>query len=220
MRFSLIHPSRERAQLAYKNALDILMRALYPTSIEYIIVIDSNDPQEAEYCRVVMELNRRYPLVTLLKAGSRNCVQALNCGAEFSTGDILVYVSEDFVFPLYWDASILNAAGKNDDFIMWVKDGIQIDIMTSVIQSRKYYEHLGYLYHGSYHSMFADDDMTAVAKILGKIIMAHHIMIKHNHPSIPGGLPRDKTFENQNHPRHYEEGKKNFEARKARNFDL
>jgi glycosyltransferase involved in cell wall biosynthesis len=209
MKFSLIHPSRQRHSLAYNTALDIIMKAK-DKNLEYVMVIDSDDNQAQQYTENVKKINDKYHCASLLVAGSRNCVQALNIGAHYSTGDILIYVSEDFIFPPNWDELILKAANGKDDFIMWVRDGIQDDIMTSIVMSRKHFEYLGYAYHGSYVSMYADNDLTEVAKRVGKIIMAKHILIKHNHPSI-GGNPRDETFHRQNDPKHYDDGKKTFE---------
>jgi hypothetical protein len=62
--------------------------------------------------------------------------------------------------------------------------------------------------------MFADNFFSWLAIQRQRVIMGSHILIKHNHPSIPGGLPRDETFLRQNEERHYREGEIIFERLK------
>lgn len=210
MKFSLLHPSRKRPQLAIKNAIDIIEKSK-DKDLEYIICIDHDDPCQKEYTRLVQEANWKYKKITLLVSGSTTCVQALNCAAGYSTGDILIYVSEDFVFPLHWDREILAAVGNSDDFVLWVHDKIQNEIMTGCILSRKYYDYWGFVYHPAFVSMYADNFFTYLAKKRNKIIYANHLVIEHNHPSLNNGMPKDETFYRQNDSRNYSEGKATFD---------
>lgn len=184
--------------------------------LEYILSLDSDDANR--YLPVIREM-LGYPLKVVINQ-NKNVVQALNKGAEQATGDILVYVSDDFECIQNWDIRIQEAVkSRGDDWFLLVNDGIQKTVATIMFVSKKYYERFGYLYYPRYISMFADPDATEVAKRLGKLVDATYLLFRHNHRSI-GGLPGDATSAKHENPAVWARGEKLFNERATRNFDV
>lgn len=215
-KFSLIHPTRGRllpARDCFYLWYDLMSSY---NDIEYILSLDTDDA--ANYLPIVQELMKlaNFKVVT---SPNRNVVQALNNGAKYSTGDVLIYVSDDFMCPENWDVEIQKAVGKEDDWVLAVYDGIQKRVQTISILSRKYYQRLGYIYYPEYISMFADPDFTETAKAMGKMIDGMHLTFKHNHHTV-GGLPYDETYARENSRVAWDHGEKLFNKRREENFGV
>lgn len=219
MLISLIHPTRGRPEQAFITASKIINSASGDIPLEYIICIDEDDKEKQRYEENFLRICKIFPEIRIVVLNSKNCVQSLNGGAEKSTGDILIYVSDDFVFPELWDKTILERTNGKEDWVLWVHDGIQDRIMTSCILDRKYYQRFNYIYNPGYESMYSDNEFSDVALLLNRVILAKDVTIRHDHFSV-GGLPNDETYQKQNHPERYRKGKEIYEARKGRNFDL
>jgi hypothetical protein len=174
---SIIHPSRSRPEMAKATMIKWLASASNRNNIEYILSLDYDDPRVKEY--------ERLPYDKILIAPNKNAIQAINHGAKWSKGDLLIVVSDDFDCPYNWDLEILKATEGKEDFLLRCKDGLQNYLVTLPIMDRKYYQRFGYIYHYDYAHMFADTEMTCVADLLGKIIDLP-ILFKHNHHSQTG----------------------------------
>ena len=165
MLISLIHPSRGRPELPLKEASDIINKSSGKHKLEYIICVDTSDPKLPEYKRLFGgTFSQIFSNVVLKVFDSKNCVQSLNNGAKISTGDILIYVSDDFIFPQNWDQLIVEKTKGITDWVLWVRDGIQDRISTGIIMDRIYYNRDKFLYHPDFFSMYADDFLTWLAK--------------------------------------------------------
>ena len=218
MKFSLLHPSYNRPELCLSSYLQVLTRCDMIDNMEHIVSLNANEPQLNRYTELLTGVKN----TKLIVRPSVNCVQALNEAAKVCTGDILVYMCEDFVFPNHWDTSIkdLSKGKLDDDWVMWAFDGFRKDLMCLCILSRKYFNRFGYVYYPEYSSMYADDEFTAVAQLLGRIIdIREQFTIMHNHYSHLG-RSQDLTYKIQNDPARMESGKQLFTSRKAKNFDL
>lgn len=193
MKISLIHPSRERPQLAMTAANKWLSSAHNPDNIEYILSIDRDDPYISEY-----NAWQHTIVGSLLNiGGSTTAIQAINMGAEVATGDLFVVMSDDFDCPQYWDKLLLDALEGKEDFVVKTDDGCQEWIITLPIMDRKYYERFGYIYSPTYEHMFVDTHMTHVADLLDRKIILP-IKFHHLHYTQQGGAPYDKVNEKNN----------------------
>lgn len=214
--FTLIHPSRGRPIQAW-NCMYRWIDSCSPyNKLEYILSIDSDEAPR--YFHVVKRMKGEINLRVVIWDNS-NIVQALNRGAKYSTGDVLIYVSDDFECPPNWDIEIQKRTVDRDDWVLGVYDGLQSETQTISILSRKYYERFGYIYYPKYISMYADPDFTQVAKRTGKLIPAFDLLFKHNHYTA-NGEPYDATYEKQNSPQAWAHGEALFRERMSRNFDL
>ncbi len=190
MRVSLIHPSRSRPDKA-KSTYDYWMsRAAAPENIEHVLSLDYSDP-----------LRNEYPYFGTNSIGivsHNNCVvQATNAAAEVTTGDILIYLSDDFLCPEGWDAEILEwFAPLSLPCLLKVHDNLQPfekDVLTIPIMNRALYERLGYFWHREYRSMFVDQDLYHVCKNNDWLMSARNLIFEHEHYSV-GKAPKDATY--------------------------
>lgn len=187
MKISLIHPSRGRAQKA-KQTLDYwLSVSSGEHEIEHIISIDEDDTERWAYCDLFLIGS------TLIVNDNKSLVQATNKAAKKATGDILVYLSDDFECPKNWDEEIISRLSISNKWLLRVNDGFQPFenlVLTIPIMSRELYEELGYFFYYRYKSQWCDCDLYFVTQKY--IINAPDLVFKHNR------LPNDDTYERNN----------------------
>lgn len=141
---------------------------------------------------------------------------AINYGALHSNGNIIIVVSDDFSCPEHWDTLLLEALKGKSDYCVKTQDGLQPTLMTLPIMDRVYYERFGYIYYPEYRHMFCDQEMTAVAHMLGKAISLP-ILFPHNHYTT-GKFKRDAITARNNAT--WQQGKKLFNERLKFNFGI
>ncbi len=206
---TLIHPSRQRPEKSHQTILKWIMMA--ENKVEVIVSLDKDDPELPRYKDYYQDLDVRF-----VTADNRSAVDAINLGAKFAKGDILIVVSDDTdCFPR-WDSRLFDQMAGKRDWIMKTKDGIQEWLITMPIMDRTYYNRFGYIYHDAYAHCFCDTELTCVAELTGKLVISL-AEFKHNHYSI-GKSERDSV--SQKADATFESGKKIFIERKKRNFDL
>ena len=166
MKVTCIHPSRSRASIANQVRNEWLNKA--DGIIEYIFSLDNDDVQGTLYEGHCIYNN------------NRSAIDAVNKGAEMATGDLFIVVSDDFSCPDHWDSLLLRGLQGKSDYCVKTLDGLQPTLITLPIMDRVYYERFGYIYYPDYQHMFCDQEMTAVAHMLGKAITLP-IMFPHNH---------------------------------------
>jgi len=169
MKISIIHPSRQRPQIAGNVAQKWLTSADNPTEIEYILTLDTSDPAVDWYKQRFFEI----PGVKIIINPNDRMTEAVNAGAKEATHDLFVVVSDDFdCFP-GWDTWLLKQVEGKDDFAVKVPDGYVKDhyLQTLPICDRKYYNRFGYIYDPAYRHMYVDTKSSAVAYMLGGMIV-------------------------------------------------
>lgn len=211
MKISIIHPSRQRPEIAKQVYDNWMGKAANPTDIEYILSIDISDRSQGEYLRIFDKACRVHNDFNI------SAIQAINNGAKQASGDLFIIVSDDFDCPKNWDTNLLNYLKGKSDFVVKTYDGLQPWIMTLPIMDRAYYERFGYVYYPGYKHMFCDTEMSHVADLLNKTIIVP-MTFNHNHYTQPGGLKRDAiTTKND---RTWAQGEKLYLERLYRNFDI
>lgn len=203
---SIIHPSR-RPNEAIQTINRWVDRAKCKGCIEYILSIDSNDPNKEAY---------KHPSVKIVENDNRSAIDAINNAAKICRGSILIVVSDDFDCPKYWDALLRESLNGKSDFIVKTQDGIQKTLITLPIMDRVYYERFGYVYHPDYKHMFCDQEMTAVGHLLGKVITLD-LTFPHNHYTI-GKSPKDDI--NRRNDMTWNQGSYVFAQRLRNNFGI
>lgn len=211
MKITLIHPSRSRASIAEETAKLWLGNADKPENIEYIICLDTSDPKGSDYGNYF----RDKKFIKCIK-DNKSAIQAINEGANMSTGDLLIVVSDDFECEKSWDTRLIEALEGKEDFLVKTPDGIQKTLITLPMMDRKYYERFGYIYHSGYVHMYSDEEMTIVGHMLGKVITLD-IPFIHNHYST-GRFEKDSI--NKKNDASYGQGKRFIEERKKKNFGI
>ena len=218
MKISIIHPSRQRPKIAIGVATKWLTFALKAEEIEYILSLDSSDPDLKEYQKIFSE----YPEIKIVVNDNDRMTQAVNKGAEAATHDLFVVVSDDFDCFLNWDSWLLQQVDGKEDFAVKVPDGYVKDyyLQTLPICDRKYYNRFGYIYNPLYRHMYVDTEASVVAYMLGRMIYisdADNPVFRHLHYT-RGLSPKDEV--NERNDSSYQTGGAIFFLRLANNFDL
>lgn len=206
---SILHPSRGRPEKAYKTARKWLDNA--GCDVEYILSLDLSDPKHGEY---IMATN------TLIM-DNQSVVEATNQAAKRSTGDILLYLSDDFDCPELWGPKVLKEfEGEDRPLLLKVDDCLQkfeVPVLTIPIMNRKLYERLGYFWHHEYKSMFVDECLFWTVKKAGALKNAEHLKFEHKHVSV-GKAVDDETYRRS--AANWEQGKATFARHKAMGFPI
>lgn len=184
MKISLLHPSRNRAQIAAGTYHTWIDKASGKYEIEHIMSIDEDDNTHPPYL---------YYFRNILVSKNRSAVDAINAAAKKSTGDILIVVSDDFDCPYNWDELIVKEIEGKTDWILKTQDGIQEWIITMPIMDRVYYNRFGYIYHPDYLHMFCDTEITCVADLTDRKIESK-LLFPHNHYTT-GRFKKDSVSE-------------------------
>jgi len=214
MKITLLHPSRGRANKAYETFNRWMMFASGKHQIEHILSLDEDDPQLQQY-------TNRFPPATRFCVNANTCVvQATNHAALHATGDILIYLSDDFMCPMHWDNAVIKRAllCPNVEWLLKVDDALQhfdVPVLTIPIMSMALYKKLGYFWYPEYKSMFVDEDLYWTCYTMDCLIMGRELVFPHNHCSI-GKADRDDTYIRSE--ANWEQGKQLFAQRKAAGF--
>jgi glycosyltransferase involved in cell wall biosynthesis len=217
MRLSLLYPSRGRAKKCLENLRNWTSKC--DVSHEIIVATDSDDPQAGEYAKLLR-------FTPFLVHNNKSVVEATNRAASVASGDVFIYVSDDFDCPHNFGSLVLgefvNFMGNLTDKqrLLKVDDCLQkfdVPVLTIPIMNRSLYETLGYFWHPDYKSMFFDEDLYWTCKNNGWLKKAPHLKFPHNHVSI-GKAENDETYKRS--AANWDQGKATFARRKAAGFPL
>jgi hypothetical protein len=215
MKFTLIHPSRGRAEQAKRTKQFWIDRSSGKYEIEHILSLDQSDPQR-----------HKYNLDSIVLINDNDCVvQATNHAAKIATGDILIYLSDDFECPKDWDKLIVQRVLRvnktiYDNFLIKVDDCLQkyfVPVLTIPIMSKVLYNRLGYFWHPEYKSMFVDEHLYWVCRNNGWILDSEELKFPHIHPA-NGKAQNDETY--QRSANNWNQGKALFAKHKSLNFPI
>jgi hypothetical protein len=211
---SLIAPSRGRPEKSYQNSMDWISKA--GCEVEVIVSLDNSDPLAAHYFNTYSSADDH---TKLLIRDNKSVVDATNKAAKESTGDILLYLSDDFKCFSDWGKVIEREFAKyTSPALIKVDDCLQkfdVPVLTIPIMNRKCYEALGYFWHPGYKSMFVDEHLYWRTKKLGFLKFAPHIKFEHCHVSV-GKAENDETYKRS--AANWEQGKALFQKHKAAGF--
>lgn len=185
---SILHPSRGRPEKSSQTVKDWRQKAGCET--ELIVSIDFSDPERWKY-------QEYYGVHCLFKHDNNSLVEATNYAASLSTGDILVYLSDDFKCPDNWGQLILKEfEGVTGPMLLKVDDCLQkfdVPVLTMPIMNRALYNLLGYFFHPDFKSMHCDEHLYQRCARLGVIKKAPHLKFEHWHVS-NGKAENDDTY--------------------------
>lgn len=181
---SLIHPSRERFDRAFGTFFDWMDSSSKEIDIQHIISVDESDPCLENY-------KNKFGQSTLVIGNNTCAVEAINHGAKYALGEIIIVISDDFRCFKNWDKKIkevFDEAGSLDKIIK-TNDGTQPWIITLPILGTDFYERQGYIYNPEYKHMFCDTELTHRADLEDKIIYRNDIHFHHDHYSTGASEP-------------------------------
>lgn len=185
----------------------------------YIILakIDEDDPKLPEYFKAE---NVQYAL-----GKSENKIHAINRDIPPDGWDIILDVSDDFIFTALGFDQIIRGNCGPDDFVHFPEpfadsqaaSGFNERISVMYCAGKQYYDRLGYIYNPVYKSLFPDNEATAVAKATGRYKLVEQDIFFHAHHLAGYGKKDDQAIYTNSF---YEEDKKTYNERKAINFGL
>lgn len=216
MKISLLHPSRGRPDKSFDTTDYWFQQAgiLDKHEIELIVSIDEDDPRKYAYEEVYSGWHTRFN-------DNKSVVDATNYAANLATGDILVYLSDDFKCPDNWAELVLKEfENENRPLVLRVDDCLQknnVPVLTIPIMNRALYERLGYFWHPEYKSMFCDVDLYYTAQHIGALKNAFHLKFPHEHHSI-GKAENDDTYRRSE--ANWKQGEEVFNRRKRQGFPI
>lgn len=231
MKISLIHPSRGRPEKA-KATYDYWMSKISGKhEIEHILSLDFSDPLNEMYGVVKIDVNGIAEDKYIgFGANSKtiidrniSVVDATNEAAKLSTGNILIYMSDDFKCPDNWDELIafsFNYGQVETPMLLKVDDCLQkfdIRVLTIPIMNRALYKTLGYFWHHEYRSMFVDQHLYEICAKNYWLAFAPALKFPHEHPC-NGKAEDDETY--QRSAANWNQGKELFAKHQLEGFPL
>lgn len=212
-RILIVHPSKGRAKMACETAKKWIENA--STFIDYCMVVESD---EMEVYFDELESQEITGYIRLIDGNFGTAINAINsvCETHFKENHLLCVVSDDFSCCYMWNELLLSQIKGKSDFLVKTLDGIQKTLVTLPIMDYLYYKRFGYVYFGGFRHMFSDQEMTAVAHLLGKVIEVP-LLFEHLHYTT-GAMKMDKVNERNNST--WQQGERLFNERLKSNFGL
>lgn len=210
--FSVIHPSARPDK--WREVYDEWAAAANSQDFEYILVCD----KRWGFTELPVSDNVR----AVWNTGRRCYVDAVNIGAQYATGSVIV-VNADDQFPCEdWDFQLAAALADSGKEVVEVSTGTPQEhergILVLPILTRARFERLGYVLYPGYESMFADNDFCEMARRDDQVADARHLMFPHKHPFFDTSVPNDLAYSAQNRPEAYQLGGAVLAARRQANF--
>jgi hypothetical protein len=195
---ALVHATRGRPEMAAATRKKWLELASHPERVEHIFVFDDDDPQS----------KRLQAMHHHCAPAGGGCVAAWNLGAFSTMAPVIVQLSDDWTPPQQWDKLILERIGDlNEKKVLAVSDGFRKDkLLCMAICTRRYLEHDHFLFHPGFTGVYSDNWFTELAYARGAVIEAPDLVFTHNHFLKTGQVP-DATYQRQNSPQAYHDGK-------------
>jgi hypothetical protein len=215
-----IFASRERPEKFF-NCLDNIQDMSESKNYFVWAKLDNDDPKVDEYKRRLDE----YKEVTVKWGLSEGKIHAINRDLDdLPDCDIIVVMSDDMVWEVFgFDDEIRNAFEKyfpNLDGLVHFPDSHAGErTVTLTIMGINLYKKLGYLYHPSYQSVYADNDLTEMTKAMGKYVFINKRIFDHYHP-IWGMCDWDQQYRKTEDAKYYQQDRQTFLDRGLINFGL
>ena len=227
---SVIHATRGRPQKAVDTMLLWLCRAKNPGSIEYVFVVNADDPTADQLFNGVEAVKSTNPPAIIIKADVKYSAPAWNVGASSSTGMLLVQGQDDVEPPTNWDSELCwlieARAHWNEPVFIAVGDGYRkgpaADLCCTAIMTRAYFHQKGHFLFPGYRSVFSDDDVTYNALrdardgVCTFIDAREKLVFLHRHHYHDKTVPWDQTYAHENSAEAYAQGQRLFLERNPR----
>lgn len=209
--------SRTRPE-KFKKVIRNIMSLVVSPNYEILAKVDTDDPFKKQYAC-------NYPKVTFAWGLSKNKIHAINRDIPKEGWDIIVDVSDDFVFTKKGFDNVIRKYCGLDDCLHFPEPfankqsrlNRNDDIIIMACMGRDYFNRTGYIFNPAYKSLFCDNELTAVAKKSGCYKLIVQQIFYHAHPQAGFGRPDDQTKYTESF---WNEDKKIYEERKLENFPI
>jgi len=212
--------SRERPEMFF-TALNSIVDNLADTENYFIqCSFDLNDA--TMFNETVVAALKEYKNLTYYFGVNNSKIEAINANLDkLPEFDILVFHSDDFIATEFGFDNIIRE-NYQDGFkgFLHLPDGFQgKNLITYPIMHQSLIKRFGYIYNPEYYSVYPDDEMTAVAKLLKLYRYDERLVVKHLHYRW-NLSSKDELYKRNDNPEVYAKDKEVFIKRKLNNFDL
>ena len=225
--FSVIHPTARPDKWA--SVLEAWFRACGQGDFEYSLVCDTrwgfNELPSEPPVSTGIVMGGAYggnAFRAVWNTGKRCYVDAVNIGAQYATGDVIIVIADDQYPCAEWDVRLAEALADSGKEVIEVSTGTPQEheraIHVMPILTRARYERLGYLLYPEYESLFSDNDFCEMARRDHQVADARQLMFPHRHPMADPAIPTDAVYEAQSRLEAHENGAAILNARRKVNF--
>lgn len=155
--------------------------------------------------------------VTVAPGLSTSKINAINRDIPKGGWDILVDVSDDFVFTRQGFDDIIREHCGPDEIVNFPEPFAKGRIIIMAVMGNQYYNRFGYIFNPVYQSLFCDDELTTVAQKLDKYKFINEDIFYHAHPSAGYGKPDRQTLITE---AFWKQDQKTYNKRLSENFGL
>lgn len=166
----------------------------------FFILITCADYDETMNNKEMISAVRSYKNTEIIFGENTGKIQAVNRNLDIATKyidfDIIICMSDDMRFSFYGFDEIIREQFLVDlDILLHIPDqDAKSALATMYIAGRKYFDRFGYIYHPSYKSLWCDNEVQDVAKMMGKYRYLNMPgVISHLNPAY-GHSERDELF--------------------------
>lgn len=213
--------SRSRPE-KFRKVCANLMEMCESDNYQILAKIDYNDKRRNEYLH---RFNGPMDKIIFKEGKSQSKIHAINRDIPQDGWDILVDVSDDFVFIKKGFDNIIRQHCGPDDCLHFpepfaTKENIKTpdnNIIIMACMGREYYQRFGYIFNPQYVSLFCDNELTEVAKKSGRYKFVNEDIFYHAHPSAGYGLPDKQTRFTENF---WPIDKTTYDLRKLKGFPV
>lgn len=215
-KIALLHATRGRARKAMETRQTWMESAHDPSTILHVFASDDDD-EDTKTLEAMGAL--------VLRNTGRSCVSAWNLAAEYASNKnipILVQLSDDWIPCMHWDffvyQSLKDEHGDSPlgekPLVLRINDGNSNDdlMCMAILTLARYRDQGDCMFSPEYFGVYSDNEFSLRARKDGVVVDGTHINFRHYHPFY-GCEKLDKTYQRQNDPDRYAEGKKIFERR-------
>jgi len=213
MKILFKYATRSRPSLFHRG-IESIINNMSNDNFHILVSVDKDD-SSSNYLTI-------YKNTTIKKGTSLNKVDAINRDLQnyYYDWDILVNMSDDMMFTRKDFDKIIRDSFCDKNYLdqcIHFPDGNRLDLITMAIMGREYYKRFGYIYNPEYKSLYCDNEMTDVAKILNRYKFINDNLFIHLHPAY-GRANFDSQY---NYTESFNsEDQQTYFKRKINNYDL
>jgi glycosyltransferase involved in cell wall biosynthesis len=184
-------PTRSRPQQFFKQLDNYYRKLSQWVPYHFLITCDEDDASMNN--PHVQEKLSWYPNLTVTFNKNTSKIEAYNRDLDLIRDyDVLLAVGDDMEPIIHaYDKVIVEKMRKHfPDFdgVLNFHDGyVDARLITYPVVGKKFYQRFGYLFHPFYKSLFANEELTVVSKLLSRQVAFDDILIRHNHPAWGAG---------------------------------
>lgn len=213
-------PSRSRPDKMIDHLKNIKATIGIERYLVYLIV-DEDDSTMTNIVRGLIRECEGYMNLVVSWGKSKSKIDAINRPVVTDVDyKYIVVASDDMKFTRYdWGSIVLSAFKYTGKDCLHFPDGHNNNLITLPVLRKRFVDRFGYVYHPDYFSVYADDEMTAVAKLTKEYYYIPVDIVEHRHYRWGFGQPDQQNLD-QDGIVAYSKDMIVFQNRKSNNFGL